>query len=159
MKLVDYLDAAKRRAGNVSDHELSKMLGRSRSYVTQLRMGRAWPSPLIMRKLGPMAGVEAGLACIDLLEWRAEDEEMRAHWRHQRELGERTLNFVLSKEPGLDILNDEQVRAACRRWLWSSAAAVALAVGVTLLSSSDAQAGTTLVQAAMSSDPLYIITN
>jgi len=79
--VVDYINAAKARAGFKSDRALGMALGGSVDLVAAWRnTARKYPSDEKMLRLADMAGIPRDQALLDLADWKA-DETTRATWR------------------------------------------------------------------------------
>lgn len=70
----DYIDAAKKCAGPISDRELARRLGFKSNCITHWRTRRTWPDDSTIVDLARLAGLDPHAALIELNTWRADDK-------------------------------------------------------------------------------------
>jgi len=79
LSTTELIDLAKRKAGDVTDYRLSKLLGVPPSTVSNYRIGRSMPANPIAMRLAEIAGVDPveAMAAVNL-ERATTDGERRA---------------------------------------------------------------------------------
>jgi transcriptional regulator with XRE-family HTH domain len=77
MKLTEYLDRARERAGIPSDTRLAAAIGVHQTAIVSYRRGTATPTPARMVRLAELAGVDPAAALLHRAAWQADDAASR----------------------------------------------------------------------------------
>lgn len=80
LSTVELLSLAKKKAGDVTDYRLSKLLGVPPSTVSSYRVGRSMPANSIAMRLAEIAGVDPVEAMAAVNIERASTDEERKAW-------------------------------------------------------------------------------
>lgn len=72
-----YISEAKIRTGAQSDRRLCEMLGLAQNAIHAWKKKNVLPSPLTMKKLSRLAGIDPAIAIMDLHSWQTKDESLK----------------------------------------------------------------------------------